>query len=223
MVDATQLVAELLPSALLPGPSRSFSTEPMFDSPPPSPEVFVSYAWTEASKALVDKLQQAFANSGTRLIRERDELHYKDSIRDFMQRLGQGQCVVVVISESYLKSDNCMFELIEIAKAQNLRDRIFPIILPDANLFKPIGRVRYIKYWEEQKAELNAALKDVDGENLKHLQADLTLYAEIRRLLDGITGTLKDLNALSLDEHETTAFEELIHRVRTQLGIAPTT
>jgi hypothetical protein len=63
----------------------------------------------------------------------------------------------------------------------------------------------------------------VDGENLANLQAELTTYAEIRRLLDGITGTLKDLNALSLVEHETTAFEELIHRVRTQLGIVPTT
>ena len=198
MVDATRLVIELLPGALLSGPSRSITIEPEVSPPaPPSPEVFVSYAWTDASKAIVDQLQQAFADSGTRLHRDRDELNYKDSIREFMQRLGQGKCVVVVISEKYLKSDNCMFELTQIAKAENLCDRIFPIILPDANLFKPLGRVGYIKYWEDQKAALNAALKGVDGENLASLQAELTTYAEIRRLLDGITGTMKDMNALT--------------------------
>ena len=33
-----------------------------------------------------------------------------------MQQIGQGKCVIAVISDSYLKSENCMFELVEIAK-----------------------------------------------------------------------------------------------------------
>jgi internalin A len=169
----------------------------------------------------VDQLQQAFAKSGTRLIRDREELNYKDSIRGFMKRLSKGNCVIVVISEKYLKSENCMFELTEIAKAQgsNLRERIFPIVLPDANIYKPINRVRYIKYWEQQTQELNAALKTVRADNLAYLQADLTLYSEIRRLFDSIAETLRDMNALPLAQHQDTAYQELIHRVRTQLGI----
>lgn len=220
MVDAVQLVAELLPGALLPGPSRFFSAEPMFESAPPPPEVFVSYAWSDESTAIVDKLQHAFEQTGTRLLRDREDIRYKDSIRDFMRRLGQGKCVVVILSEKYLKSDSCMFELIEIAKAQNMRERIFPIVLPDANIYKPISRVRYIKYWDEQKQELDEALKSVSGDNLTNLQAELNSYSEIRRLFDGIADTLKDMNALSPTQHEDSAFEELISRVRAQLGSA---
>lgn len=222
MVDAVQLVRELMPGALR---FRAFA--PDFDSveealasapPAPPPEVFVSYAWSDESSALVDKLQQAFEKTGTRLHRDREDIRYKDSIRDFMRRLGQGKCIVVILSEKYLKSDSCMFELTEIAKAQNVRDRIFPIVLADANIYKPISRVRYIKYWDEQKQELDEALKSVSGDNLTNLQAELNTYSEIRRLFDGIADTLKDMNALTPTQHEGTSFEELIRRVRAQLG-----
>jgi len=187
-------------------------------TPAPSPEVFVSYAWSPESTAIVDQLQQAFANNGTRLLRDSEDIRYKDSIRDFMRRLGQGKCVVVILSEKYLKSESCMFELTEIAKAQDLRERIFPIVLPDANIYKATGRIRYVQHWENEIQVLDAALKTVRADNLANLQSDLTLYAEIRRLFDSITDTLKDMNALTPAQHEDTSFAELIRRVRAQLG-----
>lgn len=56
------------------------------------------------------------------------------------------------------------------------------------------------------------------GDNLTELQADLNVYAEIRRLFDGIAGTLRDMNALTPDQHEGTGFDELIRRIQAQLG-----
>ena len=77
---------------------------------PPPPEVLASYAWNPESCAIVDKLQQSLEEQGIRLLRDRKEVRYKDTIRDFMRRIGKGKAVVVVISEKYLKSENCMFE-----------------------------------------------------------------------------------------------------------------
>lgn len=72
--------------------------------------MFVSYAWNPESCAIVDKLQQALEGQGIRLLRDRKEVRYKDSIRDFMRRTGKGKAVeVVVISEKHLKSENCIF------------------------------------------------------------------------------------------------------------------
>ena len=122
MVDAVQLIRDVLPSALRleerPAERVLASTLP---AGPPSQEVFVSYAWTEESHKLVDRLQEALDQQGVRLLRDREEMRYKDSIREFMRRIGQGKCVVVVISEKYLKSENCMFEMLEIAQAGALR------------------------------------------------------------------------------------------------------
>ena len=223
MVDAARLVREILPGALRrenygiePSASRA---APAISSPLPAPEVFVSYAWTTESCAIVDRLQQALDQQGIRLMRDREEVRYKDSIRDFMRRIGQGKCVVVVISEKYLKSENCMFELVEVAKTQALRERIFPIVLSDANIYKATGRIRYVQYWEEEIRELDEALKTVRGDNLTKLQEDLNIYAEIRRLFDGIADTLRDMNALTLDQHEGSGFEDLIRRIRAQLGV----
>jgi Leucine-rich repeat (LRR) protein len=221
MVDAERLVREIVPGALRcaePDLVKSLIVPQLVPSTP-TPEVFVSYAWNEESSAIVDRLQQAFGQQSIRLIRDREEVRYRDSIRDFMRRIGKGKCVVVVISEKYLKSENCMFELVEVAKAQGLRERIFPIVLSDANIYKATGRVRYVRYWEDQIQELDEALKTVRGDNLTKLQDDLNVYADIRRLFDGIADTLRDMNALTPDQHEGSGFDELIRRIRAQLGV----
>jgi internalin A len=223
MVDAARLVREIVPGALrreeLGADLTTSPIAPQISASTPAPEVFVSYAWNAESNAIVDRLQQALNQQGIRLMRDREEVRYHDSIRDFMRRIGQGKCVVVVISEKYLKSENCMFELVEVAKAVAFRERIFPIVLPDADIYKATGRIGYVRYWEEQVRELDEALKTVRADNLTKLHEDLDVYAEIRRLFDGITDTLRDMNALTPDQHEGAGFDELIRRIRAQLGV----
>jgi len=75
-----------------------------------------------------------------------------------------------------------------------------------------------VRYWEDQSSELDDALKTVRGDNLVKLQEDLNLYADIRRLIDGITDTLRDMNALSAGQHEGSGFEDLIRRIKVQVG-----
>ena len=222
MVDAARLVREVLPGALR---DEHYGAEnlvprltPVTPSPLPIPEVFVSYAWNPESCAIVDQLEQALGEHGIRLLRDRGQVRYKDSIRDFMRRIGRGKCVVVLISEKYLKSENCMYEMVEIAKAHAFRERIFPIVLADANFYRAIERVSYVSHWEDEIQKLDAALKRVRGDNLTKLQEDLNTYAEIRRLFVGITDTLRDMNALTPDQHPGSSFDELVRRIRVQLG-----
>jgi GTPase SAR1 family protein len=221
MVDAAALVRDILPGAIRRDDQVGELSPIEATTKPaaPTPEAFVSYAWTPESSAVVDRLQQSLEQHGVHLRRDHDEVRYKESIRDFMRRIGQGKCVVVVISEKYLKSENCMFEMIEIAKEPGLRERIFPIVLADANIYKATGRVKYVHHWENEIRELDEALKTVRGDNLTKLQEDLNTYSEIRRLFDGIADTLRDMNALTPDQHEGSGFEELIRRIRAQLGV----
>lgn len=114
-------------------------------------EIFISYSWGGESERLVNQMDDVFRSRGITIIRDKRELGYKGRIKEFMQRIGRGRCVVVVISDKYLKSPNCMYELVQIAKHGRFYDRIFPIVLSDAGIYDPIQRIQYIKYWEGKR------------------------------------------------------------------------
>ena len=221
MVNAVELVKKVLPAALH-GVGHNNYTQAITNIPdalkPGIAEVFVSYAWNDESRAIVDRLQHALAQQNIRLLRDREEVRYKDSIREFMRRLGRGKCIVVIISEKYLKSENCMFELIEVIRNTAFRERIFPIVLSDANIYKAVGCIKYVQHWENEIKELDAGLKTVRADNLVKLQENLNTYSEIRRMFDDIAERLRDMNALTPEQHQNSDFEQLINNIRVQLA-----
>jgi hypothetical protein len=142
----------------------------------------------------------------------------KDSIKNFMRQIGQGKYVVAVISDSYLKSENCMFELVEIARNGDFYDKIFPIVLKDARIYRDLDRIDYLKYWEDEKAKLQAKYKEIDLARTHSIVETLNLYDEIRHNIDNLTNILKDMNTLPPDLHSESEFEAIIQAVETKIA-----
>ncbi|NCQ91796.1 MAG: TIR domain-containing protein [Microcystis aeruginosa LG13-03] len=187
-------------------------------SQPMNQQVYISYNWQEDSNEMANQLVQAFAAKGIEIIRDKTHTSYKDSIKNFMRQIGQGKCVVAVISDRYLKSENCMFELVEIARNGDFYQRIFPIILPDARIHKDFERIDYLKYWEDEKAKLQAKYKQIDLAKTNSIMATLNLYDEIRSNIDNLTNILKDMNTLNIDLHRQSEFAAMIKAVETKLA-----
>ena len=137
-------------------------------------EVFVSYSWAGASDALVDEIQQRLADRGVLITRDKNEVAYRDSIQQFMRRMGAGKCVLVILSKAYLESKNCMYELTQIAGSEFAR-RVYPVVMQDAGIFDPLTRLGYVKYWESKRAELDAAMKEVGQEHLEGIREELEI------------------------------------------------
>jgi hypothetical protein len=95
-------------------PDRQRESWPVQHLPEQTDEkaIFVSYAWGGESENIANQVGHAFSEKGVTIIRDKREMRFKDRIKDFMERIGRGKCVIVVISEKYLKSENCMFELV---------------------------------------------------------------------------------------------------------------
>jgi hypothetical protein len=166
--------------------------------PPGNDAVFVSYAWKGESGHIVDELEKAFSEHGIHILRDINEMEYKDSIKEFEQRIGRGKCVILVISDKYLRSEHCMFELMEIEENRELRKHIFPIVLGDANIYSPSGRLNYIHYWGEKVEKLNQEIKQLSIlTNLGRMVAELEKVARIRANADLLIDQLSDMNALS--------------------------
>ena len=97
-----------------------------------------------------------------------------------MERIGRGKCVIAIIDDKYLKSPNCMFELIQVSKNGDFSDRIFPVVLPDAQIYDSVARLNYVSYWERKKDELSKALQGVGPEFLQGFREEIDRYTEIR-------------------------------------------
>jgi len=180
-------------------------------------EIFISYAWGGDSESYVNRLDAVLQSKGITIIRDKRDLGYKGLIKAFMEKIGRGKCVIAVISDKYLKSPNCMFELVQIATNGDFYDRIFPIVLPDVQIYNPIERIKYIKYWEDQIKELDEAMKGVSAANLQGFREEIDLYTEIRHTIAKLTNLLKDMNTLTPDIHSESDFDELSKAIARRL------
>lgn len=182
-----------------------------------SPEVFISYAWRTDTE-IVDRVTETLRERGLNVVRDKDALRYKDSIREFMERAGRTKAAVLVLSEAYLRSHNCMFELLEIHKSRELRARSFPIVLDADAIHDPVRILGHIKFWEEKIRELDEAMKGVEGSNLEGIRERLDLYREIRATVARLADVLGDMNHLTPADHADRGFAELAETIGRQLG-----
>lgn len=183
-------------------------------------QVYISYAWGGESERIVNELDADLQAKGTMVIRDKRDLGFKGMIRDFMQQIGRGHAVIVVISDKYLKSPNCMFELVEIARNKDFYDRVFPIVLADADIYNPVNRIKYIKYWEDKLKELDEAMRSVSAANLQGMRDEIDSYDEIRDNISNLTFFLKDMNTLTPEMHENSNFAVLITSLDKRLARA---
>ena len=181
-------------------------------------QVFFSYAWGGESERIVNELDAALQARGVAIVRDKRDLGYKGVIRDFMEDIGRGMAVVVVISDKYLTSPNCMFELVEVVKNKGLQDRIFPIVLADAEIYDPAASLKYPMHWQEKMAELNAKMNAMGNQaNLQQQREAIDDYDAFRDHVSRLTLLLKNMNTLSPAMLESTGFASLIAALETHL------
>lgn len=153
--------------------------------------IFISYSW-EDEKA-TDRIDNFFQDKKIELIRDKNELSYKSNIKTFMKKIRESDFTILLISDSYLKSMACMYELLEFIKDDNYKDRILPIANKNAKFFKSEDRNEYIKYWKNQyeKKQLSTnGLKDEEKldtiQELQHINRICTELGEILLFLSEI-------------------------------------
>jgi internalin A len=196
-------------------PALKFTQEPTL-----KPEYFVSYAWGDDTpegrtrENIVDQACVAAEQRGVTMLRDKKTLGLGDRISRFMQRLGQGDRVLVVLSDKYLKSPYCMYELFEIWRNCRQDDeeflkRIRVYTLPDGKIWSPLERTEYAVYWKKESAKLDALVNehgfDILGEKDYR---QYKLMKEFSRHIGDVLTTVADiLQPRNFEDFETYAFD----------------
>ena len=185
-------------------------------------KVFLSYGWGDDNKPVIATIEQLCADQDIPLVRDTQYLKFQDSAQRFMQTLGQSKAIILVIGDAYLKSENCMFELVEIATHGDFHQRVFPIILPSAQtLYDAVERLDYIEYWEQKFTVLDQKMKRVRAAKLGNIQETANLYDRIRQDFDRLIGVITDMITVdlkTLDDLDTSPkFTQLLQQFQERL------
>ncbi len=187
-----------------------------------SSKVFISYAWGGESERIAQEVEKALGERELEVVRDKTNgVGFKGLIKDFMREIGKGNFVVVVLSDKYLKSKNCMFELLEIHEHGDFQQRIFPIVLPDAKIFDSEDVIDYTDYWDAKIKSLEEKIRSSERlTNRKRVHNDLDFYEKIRDTIDHLMDILADMNTLTPEIHRNNNFEEIYKQIDAELKAA---
>ncbi len=182
---------------------------------PAIPKVYFSYAWgdgespegrlrEEAAGYLYAALKEREDRQEVEVVIDRDRMNYKSSIRQFTEAYGHAEALIIlIISEKYLQSEYCMGEVVQILSNRDYRERIFPVVLPDAGLRDSLRLTRYQKHWESRKNELKEALKEIDDpEFAAPLWLMLQDMAKITSIISKFTTEIRDIITVSPPDYQ---------------------
>ncbi len=162
--------------------------------------IFLSYNWHDGETA--ERIDRHLSKiQGITVKRDVRDIGVWKSIREFMEGIRQQDYAVLIVSDSYLRSKNCMFEATEMMKEREYADRIFPAVV-ETGIYDPLVRAEYIRYWQQECDKLEDAVKGLEPANSVELATDLKRYKNIVASVGEFLSIVADRNNPDIREIE---------------------
>lgn len=174
---------------------------------------YVSYAWADESdparEQKVDALCEDAKRRGFEIIRDKTKLAPGDVISEFMEEIADGDRVFIFLSEKYLKSPFCMFELFAMwrssaQKPNEFRHKVRFFTVDGVKITDPEDWLESTKYWKTRRDRLgltidNTGWRDVGIEVIKK-------YFVVHEF----AGSISNVLALFADTVQSRTFEDFV-------------
>ena len=154
--------------------------------------VFLSYCWADSE--IADEIFDFF-KSRKNIILHRDSIDIGlwRSIKEYMQSITDMDYAILLISDSYLKSANCMYEVLEVMRDRKYKEKVFPVVV-NSEIYNPFSRIEYVKYWEELFKSFGEKINEVEVQNQGPLNRDLKRYQDIASNIADFLDVVSDMN-----------------------------
>lgn len=190
------------------------------------PTVFISY--TTSDTPIVNLVEKSIRdNLGEKVIISRyTDLQYKESFKSFMNSIQSHDFILCFVSDSYLKSRACMYEVGEVIKDHKYDGKLLFCVLSEnerkyydknftqkieAGIYDVKNRSNYILYWKQQYDILKKEIANInDFEATRNLSKTLNVY---RNDIDEFMSFLADHNGLNFSQLLENDFMEIIKRI----------
>jgi len=153
--------------------------------------MFVSYCQRDAVYA--DNIDLYFKNRNVVIHRDIRDISNWKSIREYMRTISDIDYAILFVTDNYLKSFNCMYEVLEVMKEKNYEHKIFPVVV-ETSIYSASGRIPYIKYWEDKYKKLQNEIIQIDIVNAGNLIDDLKRTQNICLTMSEFLSKIADMN-----------------------------
>lgn len=175
-----------------------------------TPRIFLSYCWDDTDRA--NNIDEYLKKKGIAVTRDIRGVDTWQSLKEFMQTIRDNDFAVLLISDAYLKSANCMYEVLEIMKEQKFRIRIFPAII-DSAIYSTDKQIEYVQYWENRVKTLKRNLASLEYTNGLALGHELKKAEDISRSMADFLITVSDMKNPAIDNVAEEIYEKLRARI----------
>lgn len=160
-------------------------------------DMFVSYCQQDSVYA--DNIDLYFKNKGITIHRDIRDISSWKSIREYMGTIRDMDYAILIISDNYLKSFNCMYEVLEVMKEKDYENKIFPVVV-ETSIYQSAGRIPYIRYWQDKYKELQEQISQIDVVNAGNIIEDLKKTQNIILSMDEFLAKVADMNNPSVSD-----------------------
>lgn len=155
-------------------------------------EIFISYCWKDDKVADTIEVYLS-SNHDIRLHRDKLDIGTWKSIKEYMQSIVHMDYIILLISDHYLKSENCMYEVLEVMRDRAYKDKIFPAVI-NMEIYDPVIQAGYVLYWQNKYNELEIEVKKIGYPDAGRLVEDLKCRRDISSNMVEFLKCVSDMN-----------------------------
>lgn len=193
-------------------------------------KVFISYAHKDSD--LVNILEGELEKyEHIEISRDINVTEYRDSLDQFMKTIRDHDFVISVVSSAYIKSLNCMYEVMHLMQDKNYQEKLFFIIVNrddvayyneknrydgfEANLYDVMDRLEYVTYWRDKKAELERRINEaaLSPELMVNFAIDMRKLNSVIPPMDDFIKMLSDKVGRSFKQMHEDDFNEIVDTI----------
>jgi tetratricopeptide (TPR) repeat protein len=177
---------------------------------PKKPSIFISYS--SKNKEIADYIDKVFQKKEITLTRDIRDVVFKASFEQFMRKIKNTNFAILVISNDFLKSRNCMYEVIEFLKQQDFKEKLLPVVLDDVSL-EPVSKTKYLQYWNNEYERLKKEAEGLKPEDRVTIDKDLRHYRLISMHIGDFLEFISDIRFESYKNLKATGFKILFDEI----------
>ena len=155
------------------------------------PTIFLSY--THSDFEIADRIHNALRNLGYDVKRDIHDVEKWDNLQDFMKSIRRQDYAVFLVSDTYLRKVNCLYEIMQFMKDENIECRAFPIAIDfsqkeknvrkgsgaPSSMFEDFYWIEIVKYWEKYAQDMDCMLEGIKRENVGELNIRYRMIKEL--------------------------------------------